>query len=755
MAWGAAYFQSRAVVRYNMRKILAIVLSMMLGVTPALAQTGSGKTPAALATETNVLWPDNTVGLITPYNARQTLLDIIASYISNTPGTPVIFSSDIYFGSGRPWFDVRAFGATGNGSTDDSAAAQNAENATVALGASGSLVYWSNGVYCVNSGLTVPNSDVRNVGTSVGASYVKLCNNNDVTTFTLNGTRDTLEHLHVTGANLTTTTHPAILVNLTGVNAKLDDVLVQFGSVGVQDDSGDVIIRDSTIQYAYNANVETLVGDALYFLRSTVDQGTPNNTTCTAIGNWSATSSVSAGDCKTVSSTYVIQYTGGGTTGGSAPTIAPYFQNITDGSATGQLMRLASFDGIQLNTFVNFIEDADVSGPFTSGIHIQNSAAGNIVSHTVLVAVGANSAALRLSTGIQNIIDGNSLSCAIAGCLGLDVESSYTGSSVFVHNSAYGVNQQCFILQAGSHYFLTGNLTGGCGEGLYIAAAVTSVNSTANNWGGDATNGANTIGIDLPSGASDYIQSVNDDVKNANTPISNSSSGTHNVILASAGTPWTIPNYACPVPSASALGCVESITSLAHNWVAYIDTSGIPHQLQPSFSDVSGSATNAQLPVGGALTVKGSLNGSSEVDLTGAQVAQISAASRISVVIPNIPFGVANQTTTINFTLPSQFTNGNYTINLARLSAASGTLTAATVCLSSATACGGTQYVASGTAVTVSTAATNTVNNMQSLTIANTSATQSININPLYFEVQNASAAPQTVTLTLELTPES
>jgi hypothetical protein len=51
-----------------------------------------------------------------------------------------------------------------------------------------------------------------------------------------------------------------------------------------------------------------------------------------------------------------------------------------------------------------------------------------------------------------------------------------------------------------------------------------------------------------------------------------------------------------PTPTASTLGGIESITSLAHNWIAYIDTSGVPHQSQPSFTDISGAASTAQIP---------------------------------------------------------------------------------------------------------------------------------------------------------------
>lgn len=61
-----------------MRIILALFSLIWMG-TFAVAQTGSNKTTAALNSEVNGLWPDNTTGAITPFNARQTLLDMIAS----------------------------------------------------------------------------------------------------------------------------------------------------------------------------------------------------------------------------------------------------------------------------------------------------------------------------------------------------------------------------------------------------------------------------------------------------------------------------------------------------------------------------------------------------------------------------------------------------------------------------------------------------------------------------------------------------
>jgi hypothetical protein len=51
-----------------------------------------------------------------------------------------------------------------------------------------------------------------------------------------------------------------------------------------------------------------------------------------------------------------------------------------------------------------------------------------------------------------------------------------------------------------------------------------------------------------------------------------------------------------PAPTSSSLGGVESDSSVAHNWIAWIDSSGIPHQSQPAFSDISGSVAPSQLP---------------------------------------------------------------------------------------------------------------------------------------------------------------
>lgn len=48
--------------------------------------------------------------------------------------------------------------------------------------------------------------------------------------------------------------------------------------------------------------------------------------------------------------------------------------------------------------------------------------------------------------------------------------------------------------------------------------------------------------------------------------------------------------------AAGAIGGVNSIAAASHNFIAWIDTAGLPHQQQPAFSDLSGSLAASQCP---------------------------------------------------------------------------------------------------------------------------------------------------------------
>jgi len=64
-----------------------------------------------------------------------------------------------------------------------------------------------------------------------------------------------------------------------------------------------------------------------------------------------------------------------------------------------------------------------------------------------------------------------------------------------------------------------------------------------------------------------------------------------------------------PTPTTSSLGGVEAINSLSNNWIAYIDSSGVPHQSQPAIGNISGWGTNVASALGNALNGSGGLIG--------------------------------------------------------------------------------------------------------------------------------------------------
>jgi hypothetical protein len=74
-------------------------------------------------------------------------------------------------------------------------------------------------------------------------------------------------------------------------------------------------------------------------------------------------------------------------------------------------------------------------------------------------------------------------------------------------------------------------------------------------------------------------------------------------------TSGTISAARLPNPTATTLGGVESLAAVAHNFLTSISTAGVPVAAQPGFSDLTGSASAAQMPAltGDVTTVAGAV----------------------------------------------------------------------------------------------------------------------------------------------------
>ena len=70
----------------------------------------------------------------------------------------------------------------------------------------------------------------------------------------------------------------------------------------------------------------------------------------------------------------------------------------------------------------------------------------------------------------------------------------------------------------------------------------------------------------------------------------------HQIFILTAYPATTAGNWQVISPDASVTGIVGLSSGTAHEWVSYIDTSGVQHLSQPSFAEISGTLSQTQLP---------------------------------------------------------------------------------------------------------------------------------------------------------------
>jgi hypothetical protein len=136
------------------------------------------------------------------------------------------------------------------------------------------------------------------------------------------------------------------------------------------------------------------------------------------------------------------------------------------------------------------------------------------------------------------------------------------------------------------------------------------------------------------------------------------------------------------------------------------------------------------------------------LDLGGGVVAP--AASGLAMIAKTVNFNAGATDTIIPIVLPPGFTR--WALSSVRISGASQTLTTATVGLYTAPAAGGTALITAATAMTISTAAEGTTNNMQTIAAVN-AATISWNLAQVYFRIATPQGAPATANVEIAIIP--
>lgn len=470
--------------------------------------------------------------------------------------------------------DPRNFGLVGDGVTDNTTAFNTME----AL--NNVKITWPAGTFCINGGGTIAGNFVRNTGASNNGTIIKNCGSSNNTLITVTGGFPVLEHMAIFGLNNIASTHPTLYVN-GATHCILDDLTVYYSYYAIQNNSGDCHMVDVVVSFAFHANFYSNNG-AFYILRTSFDSPQPYGAIPSSTTAWSSSASVAANAILTVSGV-PLQYSASCTTGGSAPTVVGYGLNITDGTCTAQIagpLDLAYFD---TGASVNYIDASDFSG-FSLNASVYSVSSSLSISNST---VSAYSYGVELAGGDQITLDNVSITFSQTGANGLLATSSFTGDLSVTNGMFNNSPGSGIFLQGGATINLannrSSNLSAG-GYGLSVGGA-THVLSANNNWGGTT---ANPGGINLSS-TTDYFQSINDDLKNAGTKITNTSSGTHNLICFTAGVTGTCNT----LPGGGTLVDTNSTQTLTNKT---IDTAG-PNTLKINGNTLSATAGTATVTV--------------------------------------------------------------------------------------------------------------------------------------------------------------
>lgn len=462
-----------------------------------------------------------------------------------------IWTGNNFFKSGMPWADVRAYGALGDGSTDDTAAFASAQSALP----TGGIIYVPAGVYCVKtgSGVNITTAAVRlvGVGGSNGTSIISACGAS-ITPVTLNAFTAAIEHIFVLGQNSITAANPALLLGTGCTECVVEYSRAVFGSNAIKITGSDFLLFDVHAESSYGGAVIYATGSGWYN-RVKADQNYPVSIppAGTSPAAWQALHAYTTGTIVSTGGFY-IQATNNGTSAAGAPTPPTYGTGVSDGTVVWNLVAPVTFYALQLDTGVSFTQvfQGDHSGPFTAGIGITNTLAG-IAPQSVFIAdsaFGANWAAgISAQAGRGLNVKGAQLAnCVNPVCAGILFGASWGGDTTITNSlmfsNAIGIN-----MLAGTNTTITGNSIFNSSSGaIVVQANVSKFTITDNNVGTSAFWGANAVGVFVQIGTSDFYNISNNITNGATLELSDSGTGANKYVKIGPNTFGTNTNNSAP-----------------------------------------------------------------------------------------------------------------------------------------------------------------------------------------------------------------
>lgn len=490
--------------------------------------------------------------------------------------------SDIYFGSGRPWCDVRAKGAKGDGSTDDSAAFKACRVALDAIG--GGNLYVPPGAYCLKT------ADAHNAAIAIAATAITVIGDGlNVSNLWTCGADISIGYANVVGSGFLNLSYVAkggqgnpgdTTFGATAPAFKFDtacgicriDYVRGFGGFYALDDLGfDSFISNFSFSYTYGQAIFHDAGNGHRVEHGALDQNWPvvlPNQNSLTISAWQASHAYSGNG---VANTNVVSTQGYNiqlvspscTSGGSAPTLKNYGTAITDGTCTWQLVGATTYFGLQCDANCaelvvhgevdfncggctsNFTMEATSGGNAPNTVEIDGSSFGQAINSQIL-----------LHDGHAFILKG----AHIATSSGTNAQALTVGNNAFIGSASIIGNHfngpgSCISIglppsEAG--YSIVGNQFVNCTIAIDYFNVAAALHITA----GHNTMAAVATAFQVPNGSSFYEFSFNDV---GGAAITYSTSDANQQVIGNDGA--AIPNAALANPSMTVGGVTCTLGS--------------------------------------------------------------------------------------------------------------------------------------------------------------------------------------------------
>lgn len=425
---------------------------------------------------------------------------------------PTTFTLDAYFKTGRPWFDVRAYGAVGDNVTDDTAAFA---AAITAAGTAG-LVFVPSGRYIIHN-LTISDY-VHFMGAGQKVTTLSSGGDNTGPVLTVNGRRAYVENMTIEGTGSHSAdpfpTQPAVLLPNVAVDApRFKDVEIIGGAPGMLVNIQDTYIDSCVIKNSYGTSSVQVSTNGQIWMQRVQLGGLAWPVSEPAVGTaapaaWASGTAMTVGDVRIVNS-YFVQVTattGDTKTGGVAPTLKLYGQDITDNNATWRLVCHSSYSPLLIDAtggsenYINYVDFTSASndGAVVNGANAYLFVSNSVLSQSVRSGLLATQA-LKIEVNNSEVFGGYAATSGV----GVWQASTYTGAlSVSGNNIGATVNGVKLDASPSNSIVSKNHFGGITGSSVLVAANVTDFSILGNFLGQTSALGTVATGVTVTAGTS-------------------------------------------------------------------------------------------------------------------------------------------------------------------------------------------------------------------------------------------------------------